>query len=627
MEFLAIFAVATLSVLGFSGQAFASEVFQNPTPEMNDGSQNTMDNLKEEDNVDKKKELEVKCLKAEPRVGKVKLSWELDDANVDHIEISGRYKNEEHFWRVGGFHRVTRSVELDVEPLATINFKIQLVFKDGTRSVGRTIKATALHKNVVFDQVNGRKLLIYLPDGYHNENKKYPVIYMHDGQNLFSDRLAFLWEWRVDEALDQLISQGKMPKTVVVGIYNSSKRSEEYTPFADRRFGGGKAREFSEFVVNEIIPYVEGKYRVSDKREDRAVMGSSFGGILSLWMAYTYPEIFSMAAAISPSLWIADGQMLLELEKQPKKDLKIWIDQGTGEYSDFTRNAVNILLKKGYEYERDLLYYEVKGAPHNEIAWSERIECPFLFFKGKPASRLEKVKLDVVSVRQFAVGPTRLVVNPVAYFDNGLRYSLYTKAEYSIGEKSKATIDKTGVLQFNGARYAYVIVKYKDFEESIVIKNPAPEEPVEEILKQRKERREKEKKKGKKEEEVDIEKLEMISARNHVRQLGKKLRTVFGDKADRKLEKELFNIFGQPQVKGEKKKNQKRPVGKHMEIKEEVSVEKTGDDEDKLVITKKSVDKIEVKKQHPRADTTDVEERSEQNPGKKVKKSDKPDGM
>lgn len=210
-------------------------------------------------NSERKKEQkikEVENLRSEAKIGKIKLSWDLDDTDVDFLEILGKYKKDTHFWSFGRFSRIIRSLELPVEPLAPIQIKVQLVLKNGLRSNGVTIDTAALHKNVVFDNVEGRELLIYLPDDYEKENKKYPVIYMHDGQNLFSERLAFLWDWRVDEALDRLTSAGQMEKTVVVGIYNSSRRAEEYTPFADRRFGGGKAREFSQFVVEKIIPYI-----------------------------------------------------------------------------------------------------------------------------------------------------------------------------------------------------------------------------------------------------------------------------------------------------------------------------------------------------------------------------------
>ncbi|MFP4497026.1 MAG: alpha/beta hydrolase [Vulcanimicrobiota bacterium] len=418
---------------------------------------------------------EVQNLQAEPDVERVKLSWDLDDDGVDFIEIWGKYCNDGEFWRYDGFHRMTRAVELRLDPLAAVELKVKLKFADGTFSEGVSLETVALHKNVVFDEYKGRSLNIYLPDGYHEEDRKFPVVYMHDGQNLFSPRLAFVEDWRVDEVMDRIVAQKKIEKTVVVGIYNSQKRGEEYTPFADRRFGGGKARDFSDFIVKEIIPYIEKKYKVSSKREDRAVMGSSFGGILSLWMGYTYPHIFSMVGAISPSLWIADGKMLLELQERDKKDIKIWIDQGTGEFSDFTRNAVSILIDKGYKYGEELIYYEVKGGKHNEVDWSERVECPFIFYKGKKAKKADWMKIDVEHVKQFSIGPLRTVINPIAHFDNGMWYSLFNSATYGLGEKNEAEIDETGILEFNNSRFAHVIVKYQELEETLVIKNPEPE--------------------------------------------------------------------------------------------------------------------------------------------------------
>lgn len=479
---------------------------------------------------------EVTELCAVPKINRVKLCWDIhekDEGKVDHFEIFARFHNERHFWRVGGFPENIRGVEVHAESLATLTYRVQIVFKDGYISNGKTVDATILHKNVVFDKCEGRDMQIYLPDGYYEEDRIYPVIYMHDGQNLFSERLAFVEDWRVDDVIAELSRENKMEKVVVVGIYNSSKRAEEYTPFADREFGGGKAREFSQFVVEKIIPYIEGNYRVSNRREDRAVMGSSFGGILSLWMGYYYPEVFSMVAAISPSLWIADGYALTALENEPRKDIKIWIDQGTGEWSDFTRNAVNILLKKGYQYGKDLVYYEVKGAHHNEVFWADRLDCPYIFFKGKPQGNLVKMEVHLQAIRQFSVGPVHYLVNPVGFFENGMRYSLYANATYTVegmgmdrplleeivreSKRQKAAdksshgksgqevevsldvdveeaeseefleddefnalaeksvgpfIDKTGLFEFRGARLVKIIVRYDDITESILVENP-----------------------------------------------------------------------------------------------------------------------------------------------------------
>ncbi|MCE1248999.1 MAG: hypothetical protein LWY06_20365 [Firmicutes bacterium] len=420
------------------------------------------------------------------KVGKVQLTWEMNAQNVDHIELFGRYRKDEHYWLLDRFPRSVRSVELDLLQLAPIEIRINLVFKDGSWSEGVLIKTNALHKNVVEDEVEGRKIHVYLPDGYNEEKTVYPVIYMHDGQNLFCEKLAFVEHWQIDEAVERLIRENKMGKVVVVGIFNSSKRADEYTPFADRRYGGGKARDFSDFIVQKIIPHVEQKYRVSGNREDRAVMGSSFGGILSLWMGYAYPHVFSMVGAVSPSMWIADGAMLMELATQPKKDIKIWIDQGTREWSDFTRNAVSLLVDKGYTYGKELIYYEVKDAPHNEVAWAQRVECPFIFFKGKPREKCIDMKIDIHILQKFAIGDMEIVVNPIAKYDNGIWYSLYTAAEYSLepltGSDGKeipitAVIDRTGVISFKNDRQVMVKVKYRDLVKTVKVSNPNPPPP------------------------------------------------------------------------------------------------------------------------------------------------------
>jgi predicted alpha/beta superfamily hydrolase len=444
---------------------------------------------------------EVSNLTVEPGIGKVRLSWEVDVPNVDHIEIFGKYRKDENYWKIESYPASVRSVELSLIPLAPIDIKIHIIFKSGVWSQGKVISTSALHKKVVYDEIEGRSVHIYLPDGYYEEDRVYPVIYMHDGQNLFCEKLAFVEDWQVDRSMDRLITNGKIDKTVVVGIFNSSKRAEEYTPFADRSFGGGKARDFSDFIVTRIIPYIETKYKVSNKREDRAVMGSSFGGILSLWMGYAYPEVFSMVGAISPSMWIADGAMLEELERQPKKNIRIWIDQGTREWSTITRNTVDVLVSKGYEYGKELVYYEVKDGKHNEMDWAERVECPFIMFKGKDASKCTDIRLDIEVVRKFSVGDPEVVINPIGYFDNGMWYSLYTSAYYymsgvgpagevlgkmSSARKTKASVDKTGVVSFNGEREASVKVRYNNIIKMVTVANPVPPEHISDDKKQKK---------------------------------------------------------------------------------------------------------------------------------------------
>ncbi len=429
-------------------------------------------------------EKEISNLTATPDIGKIKLTWKLEDINnVDEIQISLRYN------RIGqstGFvvaQRLspdTTEATLEVPPLADIIARVRLVSKDGNRSKGKTIRASALHKNVVIDKVaifridTPRNLYIYLPDSYHNTDKKYPVIYMHDGQNLFSTGTGSSVSWRVDLAIDRLVSEGKLEEVIVVGIpHAGDRRMAEYIPY---RIPAGIAsrsegKEYAQYIVDTILPYVESKYRISSKREDRAVMGSSLGGLMSFWMVKEYPEIFSFAGMVSPyAPWILD-----DTKKLKRQDIKIWVDTGTAEYGihnfnyvELARKFSDIMTENNYRYGENFAYYEVFRGNHNETDWAARVDLPLIFFKGKPANRMEKIEVKAQRL-QYPYDNIKWVINPVAYFDNGLRYSLFREAEYSVVGESAVTVSKSGEVNLNGESSAVIKVLYRGFATNVNI--------------------------------------------------------------------------------------------------------------------------------------------------------------
>jgi len=325
----------------------------------------------------------------------------------------------------------------------------------GNVKKGKTKKKSGFEMpaNIVFDKVEGRKLLIYLPDGYEKSDTRYPVVYMHDGQNLFMKETASGGEWGVDELMTRLIKENKVEKMIIVGIYNTTKRAEEYVPYKDSYITNNMnvqtpgAKFFSDFVVNSIIPYIDDKYKTIADRENRAVMGSSFGGILSFWMGYNYSDTFSMVGALSPSFWVGNGYALIDVKDQPKRDIKIWLDRGTFEWIPHVRDMAAILMEKGYEYGKDLFYHELYRGVHTNDVFGKNVENALIVFKGKKGNP-SMVDLDVKieSVPNF--DRTGLILNPVVTTDNGVKYSLLKQASYKVVSPKELTIMDDGYFDF-----------------------------------------------------------------------------------------------------------------------------------------------------------------------------------
>jgi alpha-glucosidase len=150
-----------------------------------------------------------------------------------------------------------------------------------------------------------RTIRLYLPPNY-SSGELFPVIYMHDGQNLFDNATSFAGEWKVDEILDSLYTYRGF-SAIVVGIYNDEKeRINEYSPWKNDSLGiGGDGDKYVKFIVNTLKPFIDRHYRTLSGRENTAIMGSSMGGLISLYAALEYPEVFGNAAIFSPSLWFA----------------------------------------------------------------------------------------------------------------------------------------------------------------------------------------------------------------------------------------------------------------------------------------------------------------------------------
>ncbi len=227
-----------------------------------------------------------------------------------------------------------------------------------------------------------RDIIVWLPPSYEkNAKKSYPVLYMHDGQNLFDPSTAFMgYDWRVDEVADSLIKWKKIEEVIVVGIYNSPDRLPEYS---DSPLGAA----YLNFVVSVLKPMIDSVYRTKPGREFTGIAGSSLGGLSSLLFAWKRPDVFGMAACLSPSFWYDDEKTLKEIREYsgPKKNIKIYLDCGGREKELLSgyKRMVEILKSKGFKKGKDLEYTLDSKGTHSEYYWAKRIWRPLVFFYGK----------------------------------------------------------------------------------------------------------------------------------------------------------------------------------------------------------------------------------------------------
>ncbi|MEO7291584.1 MAG: alpha/beta hydrolase-fold protein [Ginsengibacter sp.] len=213
-----------------------------------------------------------------------------------------------------------------------------------------------------------RRIWIYLPADYATTKKRFPVIYMHDGRNLFDEATSGFGEWGVDECLDSLFKQGKK-ECIVIGIDNGAKRMNEYNPYELKPYGNGEGDKYVDFLANTLKPYVDKNFRTLSNKKNTFIAGSSMGGLISLYAVIKYPSVFGGAGIFSPAFWTAP-KLEDELNKTPKKiNSKLYFYAG-GKESD-------IMIPNMQKIEADIkaissskIYERTDAdAKHNEAAW------------------------------------------------------------------------------------------------------------------------------------------------------------------------------------------------------------------------------------------------------------------
>jgi len=281
--------------------------------------------------------------------------------------------------------------------------KIQTT-KNGAGAVGEVVRAGGAAGDLRLHQFrsgifrNTRYLRVWLPPGYDdpgNAGRRYPVLYLNDGQNLFESATAFAGiEWQVDETAERLIRDGEVPPMIFVGMDNTGKeRIREYMPYRSMhpRVLRVRGRYYPDFLFEEVMPFVESNYRVATGPENTGLGGSSLGGLIALYSVVAFPGTIGRLLLESPSLWASGRQLIRE-----SRSVRIWPERtflavGTNEAGSAEKSRTVVddvrelaaIMRRAVLSERRLRLVIKDGAGHNEAAWAERFPEALQFLFGQ----------------------------------------------------------------------------------------------------------------------------------------------------------------------------------------------------------------------------------------------------
>lgn len=265
-----------------------------------------------------------------------------------------------------------------------------------------TVKSHYVASSV--NKIPGREIHVVLPPFYYDfEDYFYPVVYLQDGQNCFDYDPFGHGGWQVDKTIYRLIFENAIEPVVAVLVPNSGgegdiTRTKEYTPIKYRN-DGGMADSYINYLISDVLPFVEGNYRIRSSPKNRAIGGSSLGGIFSFYTTWFYSEYFAKGIVMSPSFWWGEGWMLEQVKKTPISEVpevKIYMDSGgvhkiqNGEKISMSDDGKflaivmrDLLLSKGFELDESLKHHVEEGHIHNEGCWRERFHLPMRFLFSK----------------------------------------------------------------------------------------------------------------------------------------------------------------------------------------------------------------------------------------------------
>ena len=276
---------------------------------------------------------------------------------------------------------------VEIQGATTIVTRVKGWNNDGKMPEGGITGTARYHRKVGGEGVVERDIVVWLPPGYETDTgTRYPVLYAHDGQNLFDPATSFLGvDWGLDETATALIEAGKLKPLIIVGIYNTLDRTDEYS-------NSEKGRAYMAYLTKVVKPMIDADYRTLADRDHTATMGSSVGGLISFLLTWKHPEVFGQAACLSPAFLYGAPDHAVKLVTQgdrPRQPIRLYIDSGGRDIEARLKPGCDQMLealkKAGFTEGVDYVWYFDEEAGHNEAAWGRRAEQPltFLFGTGK----------------------------------------------------------------------------------------------------------------------------------------------------------------------------------------------------------------------------------------------------
>lgn len=303
------------------------------------------------------------------------------DSIINYKITRGKWENES----LNGFKKIPDNFKIKAHSDTSVTLEIKY-WKDKhfVKQLSVITGKTVLYKDFVFPGLQNRDVIVLLPKSYESKkDKKYPVMYVHDGQNAFDPSTAnFGIDWQIDEVIDSLQRVGDIEEIIVVASYCTSERFKEYSY-------DSLGKIYCYDLVNNLKPFIDNNFRTLKDRNNTAVMGSSMGGLISFILLWEYNDVFSKAACLSPAFKIdvLDYVTFVKNDTKTKLPFKLYIDNGGIGLEERLQPGIDdildVLKEKGYAENKDFYWVKDKFAEHNEAAWSKRIYKPIKIFFSK----------------------------------------------------------------------------------------------------------------------------------------------------------------------------------------------------------------------------------------------------
>jgi len=319
---------------------------------------------------------------------------------------------------------------------------------------------------------NFRSLYIYLPPSYGFEpDRRYPVLYMHDGQNIFDGSRSYSGDgWEIHQTADELIAAGLMEEILIVGIAHQNERRLSEYAHMDGAYQGssvkGRGLQYESFLLNDVKPFIEANFRVLPGKENTGLMGSSMGGLVSFNIGLRHPEVFGKLGVLSPSFWWNPGKTLKQIKRLPnsKMPTRMWMDMGEqeGQLSQDFSMMVKQLRKKGISESENMACWLVPEGSHSEKAWMSRVHCPLLYLFGE-TGKPEQLMIDDLPLVKIKERKRQMLITAV--YNTGFCHTPYP-VRYISSRPDILSVTDEGVFMPHQSGEAVITVLWDKLEVS-----------------------------------------------------------------------------------------------------------------------------------------------------------------